>query len=131
MPRREPSRSGRFSYDGLDRVVHEKARLGILTSLATYSEGLSFNDLKDLCSLTDGNLSRHLDVLREAGLIEIHKDFHKRRPQTTCILTAEGRGRYLTYIEQLAHVIRDAVPEQSPAAPQAGEPGRSADLAPA
>lgn len=131
MPRREPSRSGRFSYDGLDRVVHEKARLGILTSLATYSDGLSFNDLKDLCSLTDGNLSRHLDVLREAGLIEIHKDFHKRRPQTTCILTPEGRERYLSYIDQLTHVVRDAAPERPRTAPQTGELGHPTDLAPA
>jgi len=59
---------GRFAYDGLDRVLHEKARLGILTSLVAHPEGLKFGELRGLCSLTDGNLSRHLDVLRDAVL---------------------------------------------------------------
>jgi len=57
---------GRFAYDGLDRVLHEKARLGILTSLVAHPDGLKFGELRGLCSLTDGNLSRHLDVLRDA-----------------------------------------------------------------
>ena len=54
-----------FSYDGLDRVIHEKARLGLLTSLMAHPKGLAFADLKQLCGLTDGNLSRHLE--RAAG----------------------------------------------------------------
>ena len=65
--------TGRFSYEGLDRIMHEKARLGILASLAAHDGGLLFNDLKQLCSLTDGNLSRHIGVLSEAGLVEIWK----------------------------------------------------------
>ena len=60
-----------FAYDGLDRVIHEKARLGMLTSLMAYPKGLAFADLKHLCGLTDGNLSRHLQVLQEAGLVEV------------------------------------------------------------
>jgi len=52
--------SAPFSYDGLDRVIHEKARLGLLTSLMAHPKGLAFADLKQLCGLTDGNLSRHL-----------------------------------------------------------------------
>ena len=64
-------RPGRFAYDGLERSLHEKARLGIMTSLVTRPEGILFTELKRLCSLTDGNLSRHLDVLREAGLVEV------------------------------------------------------------
>ena len=67
----ERGQSGRFAYEGLDRVLHEKARLGIMTSLVTRPEGLLFAELKRLCLLTDGNLSRHLDVLHEAGLVEI------------------------------------------------------------
>ena len=78
---------GRFAYDGLDRVLHEKARLGIMTSLVTRPEGLLFGELKRLCALTDGNLSRHLDVLREAGLVEVWKGFENRRPQTLCRLS--------------------------------------------
>jgi DNA-binding transcriptional ArsR family regulator len=61
---------GRFAYDGLDRVIHEKARLSVLTSLIAHPKGLVFGDLKQMCGLTDGNLSRHLQVLEEAGLIE-------------------------------------------------------------
>ena len=55
---------GRYAYDGLDRVLHEKARLGIMTSLVARAEGVVFNELKRLCALTDGNLSRHIDVLQ-------------------------------------------------------------------
>ena len=107
----ERTQPGRFAYDGLERVLHEKARLGIMTSLVTRPEGLLFGDLKRLCSLTDGNLSRHLDVLHEAGLVELWKGFENRRPQTLCRLTVEGRQRFLAYLEQLEQVIRDAMPK--------------------
>ena len=114
---------GRFAYEGLDRVLHEKARLGIMTSLVGRPEGLIFADLKRLCALTDGNLSRHLDVLREAGLVEIWKGFEHRRPQTLCRLTPEGRQRFVAYLEELEHVIRDAMP-------RAGKRDRIPDLPP-
>jgi DNA-binding transcriptional ArsR family regulator len=109
--RPESEQPGRFAYEGLERVLHEKARLGIMTSLVTRPEGLLFADLKRLCALTDGNLSRHLDVLREAGLVEVWKGFENRRPQTLCRLSAEGRQRFLSYLEELEHVIRDAMPK--------------------
>ena len=102
---------GRFAYDGLERVLHEKARLGIMTSLVTRPDGLRFADLKRLCALTDGNLSRHLEVLREAGLVEVWKGFENRRPQTLCRLSTEGRTRFVAYLEQLERVIRDAMPK--------------------
>ena len=97
-----------FAYDGLDRVIHEKARLGLLTSLIAHPKGLAFSDLKQLCGLTDGNLSRHLQVLQEAGLVEIRKGYDGNRPQTTCGLTAAGRGRFLDYLAVLERVVRDA-----------------------
>lgn len=100
---------GRYAYEGLDRVLHEKARLGIVTSLATRPDGLVFADLKSLCHLTDGNLSRHLTVLQEAGIVEIHKGFRGKRPQTLCRLTDDGRKRYLDYIAVLESVLADAV----------------------
>ena len=103
-----PDHPGRFSYDGLERVMHEKARLGLLTCLATHPDGLLFNDMKDLCSLTDGNLSRHLQILEEAGLVEIWKGVKKNRPQTLCRLTPSGRQRFLEYIHELENVISDA-----------------------
>ena len=81
-----------------------------MTSLVGRPEGLIFADLKRLCALTDGNLSRHLDVLREAGLVEIWKGFEHRRPQTLCRLTPEGRQRFVAYLEELEQVIRDAMP---------------------
>lgn len=105
--------NGRFAYEGLDRVLHEKARLGIMTSLVTKPDGLLFGELKRLCALTDGNLSRHLDVLHEAGLVEIWKGFENRRPQTLCRLSVEGRQRFLAYIEELEQVVRDAMPKAS------------------
>lgn len=105
--------NGRFAYEGLDRVLHEKARLGIMTSLVTKPDGLLFGELKRLCALTDGNLSRHLDVLHEAGLVEIWKGFENRRPQTLCRLSLEGRQRFLAYIEELEQVVRDAMPKTS------------------
>jgi len=93
--------------------MHEKARLGILTSLASHPEGLLFNDLKELCSLTDGNLSRHLQTLQEAGLVEVWKGYHKRRPQTLCRLSAEGRDRFLAYLAELEKVVQDAAAVKS------------------
>lgn len=99
---------GRFSYEGLDRVMHEKARLGILASLAAHAAGLLFNDLKQLCSLTDGNLSRHLAVLSDAGLVEIWKGTTGSRPQTMYRLTASGRQRFAEYINVLEKVVSDA-----------------------
>ena len=104
----ERNDAGRFSYQGLDRVLHEKARLGILASLAANADGVLFNDLKQLCSLTDGNLSRHLGVLSDAGLVEIWKGTTSSRPQTMYRLTNEGRQRFTEYIGVLEKVIADA-----------------------
>lgn len=102
---------GRFAYEGLDRVIHERARLSILTSLLTSPRGVAFNDLKQLCSLTDGNLSRHLAVLEKDGMVEILKGHEGNRPLTMCRITASGRKRYLEYLSTLEQVIRDAAKE--------------------
>ena len=106
-----PSNEGRFAYEGLDRVIHERARLSIVTSLATNPKGLTFNDLKRLCTLTDGNLSRHLSVLEKGTLVEIVKGHDRNRPQTICRITPLGRKRYLQYLSTLEQVIRDASKE--------------------
>lgn len=110
MPSKSSS-EGRFAYDGLDRVIHERARLSILTSLVTNPKGVTFNDLKKLCSLTDGNLSRHLSVLERSKMVEILKQQDQNRPQTTCRITTSGRDRYLTYLSTLERVIQDATKE--------------------
>ena len=106
---------GRFAYDGLDRVIHEKARLGILASLAAHEDGLAFNDLKQLCSLTDGNLSRHLAVLGEAGLVKTRRSHRGPRAQTTYRLTSNGRRRFVDYINVLENVVSDAHRDPGPA----------------
>ena len=110
MNERKPSphRSRRFAYEGLDRVIHERARLGLLSSLIANPKGLRFSDLKQLCALTDGNLSRHLQVLQTAKLVDISKGFEHNRPQTVCRITAKGRKRYLDYVAVLEQVILDA-----------------------
>jgi DNA-binding MarR family transcriptional regulator len=100
--------AARFAYEGLDRVIHEKARLGVLTSLVAHPKGLIFADLKRLCGLTDGNLSRHLQVLQEAGLVDIVKGYDRNRPQTMCRITTKGRRRFLSYLAVLEQVVRDA-----------------------
>lgn len=108
MKAKTPSIEGRFAYEGLDRVIHERARLSVLTSLITHPKGHTFNELKQLCSLTDGNLSRHLSVLEKDGMVEIVKGHDRNRPQTVCRITATGRGRYLEYLETLEQIVRDA-----------------------
>lgn len=117
---KKSDQAGRFAYDGLDRVIHEKARLGVLTSLVANPKGLVFGDLKQMCGLTDGNLSRHLQVLEEAGLIDIAKGYDHKRPQTVCRITPEGRARYLDYLAVLERVVRDAA---SAAKASAAPPG--------
>ena len=97
-----------YAYEGLDRVIHERARLSVLTSLLTHPKGLTFNDLKQLCALTDGNLSRHLKVLEQAKLVEIIKGSDQNRPQTLCRITASGRKKYIEYLTTLEQVVRDA-----------------------
>jgi DNA-binding transcriptional ArsR family regulator len=99
--------ASRFAYDGLDRIIHERARLSLLTSLATHSKGLSFGELKEFCALTDGNLNRHLQVLEEAKLVTLTKRYDHNRPQTVCKITPLGRRRYLEYLEVLEQVITD------------------------
>lgn len=103
---------GRFAYEGLDRAIHEKARLGILTSLAAHPEGLLFNDLKELCSLTDGNLNRHLAVLEEAQLVTTDRPAKRGRPQTIVLMTSAGRRRFQQYLSVLEQVLTDAAANQ-------------------
>jgi len=108
MKSKSASNDGRFAYEGLDRVIHERARLSILTSLVTNPKGLTFGDLKQLCALTDGNLSRHLSVLEKGKMVEIVKGHEHNRPLTVCRITASGRKRYLEYLSTLEQVVRDA-----------------------
>jgi DNA-binding MarR family transcriptional regulator len=121
------SGDGRFAYHGLDRAIHEKARLGILTSLMAHPEGLLFNDLKALCALTDGNLNRHLSVLEEARLVVANRSATRGRPQTVVQMTAAGRRRFQEYLNVLEQVLADAADSRKLAAVKPGkaQPGIS------
>ena len=114
MPEKEKKNlaSGRFAYEGLERVFHEKARLGILTSLITHPDGLLFADIKELCSLTDGNLSRHLHTLVEADLVKVWKNAAGRRSQTLCRMRPKGQERFFAYLATLERVVKDAAPAE-------------------
>ncbi len=122
MPKSKPPQNepGRYAYSGLDRLLHERARLSIMTSLMTQSNGLLFNDVKKLCALTDGNLNRHLDALIKAGYLEVWKKSDSVRSQTLYRVTTAGRQGYLAYLHELERLVRDAMPTKlSPVAHQA------------
>ncbi len=89
--------------------------------------GLAFADLKQLCGLTDGNLSRHLQVLQEAGLVEVTKGYEGNRPHTSCRLTKIGRRRFLDYLAVLERLVRDA----AKAAGKEGAPASKLGILPA
>jgi DNA-binding MarR family transcriptional regulator len=112
--KKDDRRASLYAYQGLDRVIHERARLSVLTSLAAHPRGLRFGDLKQLCGLTDGNLSRHVQVLQAARFVEVSKSFEHNRPQTFCRLTSEGRKRYIEYLAVLEQVVRDAAAAVKP-----------------
>jgi DNA-binding HxlR family transcriptional regulator len=93
----------------LDRLIHERIRLGIVSAL-TVNESLSFNDLKRLLATTDGNLSVHARKLEDAGYVTCSKFFDKRVPKTEYRLTAAGRDaleRYLNHMEALIRAMRE------------------------
>ena len=89
----------------LDRIIHERLRLGIVSALAI-NDSLSFNDLRRLLKTTDGNLSVHARKLEEARYIACHKFFESRIPRTEYRLTPTGRRALETYIRQMEDLIR-------------------------
>jgi len=91
----------------LDRLIHERARLGIVSALAV-NDSLSFNDLKRLLKTTDGNLSVHARKLEEAGYISCQKFFEGRIPRTEYRLSAAGRRALDQYLKDMEEVIRQA-----------------------
>lgn len=102
----------------LKKVFHEPNRLAIMSALCAADDGLSFSELKTECSLTDGNLNRHLRMLKESKAIRIKKAFIDDKPRTTVFLTEQGLDRFNEYLEALASVIeqaRDALPAKKKA----------------
>ena len=94
----------------LDRVIHEKGRLAIMSMLAASPE-LSFTEMRDTLKMTDGNLTTHIRTLQEAGYVSITKSFQNNRPLTTCSLTAAGKKAFTSYINLLEEIIQQAKPK--------------------
>ena len=89
----------------LDRVIHEKVRLAIMSLLAA-SARLSFTEMRDTLNMTDGNLTAHMRTLQEAGYVSVTKEFQGGRPLTTYSLTAPGRKAFSTYINLLEQIVQ-------------------------
>jgi len=89
----------------LDKVIHEKGRLAIMSLLAASPE-LAFTDLRNTLSMTDGNLTTHIRTLQEVGYVAVTKSFQNNRPLTTCALTAQGRKAFADYINLLEQIIQ-------------------------
>ena len=89
----------------LDRVIHEKGRLAIMSLLAATPEP-SFTELRDTLEMTDGNLTSHMRTLQETGYVAVAKSFQNNRPLTTCALTAAGKKAFTTYINLLAEIVQ-------------------------
>ena len=93
----------------LDRVIHERGRLAIMSMLAASPE-LSFTELRDTLEMTDGNLTTHIRTLQEAGYLSIAKSYRNRRPLTTVSLTAAGRQAFANYVTLLQQIVQQTKP---------------------
>ena len=89
----------------LDRVIHEKGRLAIMSMLAASPE-LAFTELRDALNMTDGNLTSHTRTLQEAGYVSVSKSYANNRPLTTCSLTAAGKKAFSSYIDLLEQILQ-------------------------
>ena len=96
---------GAIAGRGLDPLIHERIRLGIVSALAV-SDSMTFRELRELLETTDGNLSVHARKLEEAGYVKVTKSFEARVPRTTYRLTARGRNVLSRYLEHMEALIR-------------------------
>ena len=94
----------------LDRVIHEKGRLAIMSMLAATPE-LSFTELRDTLGMTDGNITTHIRTLQEAGYLAVSKSYEKNRPLTTCSLTTAGKQAFAGYIDLLEQILQQTRPK--------------------
>ena len=91
----------------LNRVIHEKGRLAIMSALAAAPE-LTFTELPDLLDMTDGNLTTHIRTLQQEGFVSVAKSYQNNRPLTSCALTAAGRKAFAQYIDLLDRIVRQS-----------------------
>jgi DNA-binding HxlR family transcriptional regulator len=131
----EPSNSPRqtqTALDDLDRVFHEKARLGIMTTIVGGDDGLNFVELKELCGLTDGNLNRHLKVLVDTGVLKVLKTGQGRNTNSQYQITASGRRAFERYLAALETILNTARQSSLANRPNLGDRKRPNDgLSPA
>ena len=92
-------------FEALERIFHEPNRLAIMSALCAEDNGLTFRELKDTTDMTDGNLNRHLKVLKDAGAVEISKAFVNDKPRTTVTISSNGLLRFSEYLEALEQVL--------------------------
>lgn len=100
-----PSTSTPLKIDKLDPVIHERARLGIVSLLAC-AETMTFSEMKRHLEMSDGNLSVHLRALEEAGYVEVKKSFVDRKPRTEAGITRKGRAAFLRYVGVLEGILK-------------------------
>jgi len=93
----------------LDRVIHEKGRMAIMSLLAATPE-LSFTELKQTLNMTDGNLTTHIRTLQQAGYVGVTKWVRDRRPVTTCAMTVAGRAAFANYVNLLEQIVAQTRP---------------------
>jgi len=93
----------------LDKVIHEKGRLAIMSALAASPE-LSFTELRDTLNMTDGNLTTHIKTLQQEGFVSVAKSYQNNRPLTSCSLTPAGRKAFAEYINLLEKIVRQSKP---------------------
>ena len=94
----------------LDRVIHEKGRLAIMSMLAASPE-LSFTELRDALEMTDGNLTSHMRTLQESGYVSVSKSYENNRPLTTCSLTPAGKKAFANYVNLLEQIVQQNKPK--------------------
>lgn len=98
----------RNPYESLEKIFHEPNRLAIVSALCGTEKGLAFNEVKDVCGLTDGNLNRHLKVLEDAGIVKIKKEFVGTKPRTTVFVSGRGLDKFNEYLGALSEVLEKA-----------------------
>jgi DNA-binding MarR family transcriptional regulator len=101
----KPSSSTKLKIDSIDPVIHERARLGIMSLLAA-AESMAFVEIKRHLELTDGNLSVHLRILEDAGYVHVEKSFVDRKPRTAVLITKKGRAAFKAYVDVLEKIVK-------------------------
>lgn len=95
------------SFQRLDKVIHEKSRMAIMSMLAATTD-MSFTELRDALNMTDGNLTTHIRTLQKSGYVAVAKSFQDNRPLTTCSLTGKGRTAFVEYVSLLEGIVKEA-----------------------